>query len=176
MRRYWLIAGTATLSLTLSLLAGCGAKSDGPVRREPGSWTRATEIVRFEGKGATPQGRAEMQGLLDAMAGRSLCLTADAAAKENILDNVQGGNVSGQNCAFGKPTYAGEHVAMSGTCAVGTGKLRLSIKGTSGGTAQDLLMTTEQLDASGAPEGVMEMRMRSRRNGDCKPGDIVPRP
>ncbi len=172
MRRYWLIAGTATLAL----LAACGAKSDGPVRREPGSWSRTIEIVRFEGKGATPQGRAEMQGLLDATAGTSLCLTADAAAKEDILKNVQGSNIPGQNCAFGKPAYVGEHVEMSGTCAVAAGKLRLSIKGISGATTQDLLMTTEQLDAKGAPEGAMEMRMRSRRNGDCKPGDITPRP
>ncbi|CAN5559197.1 hypothetical protein BH10PSE14_BH10PSE14_44270 [soil metagenome] len=172
MRNYWLIAGTATLSL----LAGCGAKSDGPIRREPGNWSRTIEIVRFEGKGATPQGKAEMQGLLDATAVTSSCLTADAAAKEDILKNAQGSNVAGQNCAFDKPSYAGEHVALSGSCAVGTGKLRLSIKGISGATTQDLLMTTEQLDAKGAPEGAMEMRMRSRRNGDCKPGDITPRP
>lgn len=171
MRRYWLTAGTATLSL----LAGCGAKTDGPVRREPGSWSRTIEIVRFDGKGATPQARAEMQGMLDATAGATLCLTPDAAAKEDVLKNAQGGNVAGQNCAFDKPVYAGEHVALTGTCSVGAGKLRLSIKGTSGSAAQDLLMSTEQLDAKGAPEGVMEMRLRSKRNGACKPSDITPR-
>ena len=115
-----------------------------------------------------------MQGLLDATAGVSLCLTPEAAAKEDILKNVESSNGAGEHCTFEKHSVAGEHLELAGSCTTGPAKLRLTASGTSGATAQDIVMRTEQLGPTGTSVGVMELRLKSIRKGECKPGDITP--
>jgi hypothetical protein len=159
---------------TLSLLAACGAKSDAPVKREPGSWSTKITIAKLEGKGVTPQARTGMQQMFDAMASMSVCVTPEAAAREDIGHNLEGASGAGRNCQFDKRDMSGETISFSGTCSDGARKVRLSATGTSGATAQDMTMKVEPIGADGAPEGVMEMHVVTTRSGACKPTDITP--
>jgi len=157
----------------LSLLSACGTKSDAPVKREPGSWSSRITIAKLEGKDVTPQTRAGMQQMFDAMSRMTVCVTPEAAAREDIGRNLEGASGAG-NCTFDKRELNGEAISFSGTCGDATHKVRMSATGTSGATAQDMTMKVEPLNASGAPEGIMEMHVVTTRSGACKPTDITP--
>ncbi len=169
MPKYLFAASVAALSL----LSACGTKSDAPVKREPGSWSTKITIAKLEGKGVTPDAKAGMQQMFDAMSRMSVCVTPEAAAREDIGRNLEGASGAG-NCAFDKRDLNGETISFSGTCGEGTHKVRLSATGTSGATAQDMTMKVEPLGANGTPEGIMEMHVVTTRSGACKPGDITP--
>ena len=158
----------------LSLLSACGAKSDAPVKREPGSWSTKVEILDLAGKGVKPDTRAGLQQYFELMSMNALCLTPEAAAREDIRHDIADTSGTGKDCRFDKRNVAGENVEFSGTCSDGVKKVRTSAKGTSGATARDLVMTIEPLGADGKPEGIMKMRMSSHRTGACKPGDMTP--
>lgn len=164
----------------LSLLAACGtkgdapAKNDGPIKREPGSWSSKITIGKLEGKGVTPQTKAGLQQMFDAMSSMSVCITPEASAREDIGRNLENLSGAGRDCKFDKRELNGGTIAFSGTCGEGTHKVRLTAKGTSSATMQDMTMTVEPLGATNATEGIMEMHMVTTRSGACKPGDITP--
>ena len=169
----------------LSLLSACGTKSDapgakdaaassgGPVKREPGSWSTKITIGQFEGKGVTPQAKAGMQQMFDAMSSMTVCLTPEAVAREDIGRNLESAS-GGRNCTFDKRDLNGENISFSGTCGDAAHKVRLTATGTSGAEKQDMTMKVEPIGANGAPEGIMEMHVVSTRSGACKPSDITP--
>jgi len=160
----------------LSLLSACGAKKEATVKREPGSWSTKITVTKLEGKGVTPQTKAGLQQMFDAMGSTSVCVTAEAAAREDMSRYVENSSGAGHNCQFDKRDLSGATIAFSGTCSDGVRKVRMTARGTSGATAQDLTMTVEPLGANGAAEGVMEMHMVTTRTGACKPGDVTPPP
>ena len=172
MSKYLIAASVAALSL----LSACGAKSDAPVKREPGSWSTRITIAKLEGKGVTPQTRAGLQQMFDAMGSMSVCVTPEAAAREDIGHNLENASGAGRNCQFDKRDLTGATISFSGTCNDGTRKVRMTATGTSGATAQDMTMTVEPLGANGTAEGIMEMHMVVTRSGACKPTDITPPP
>jgi hypothetical protein len=151
----------------LSLLSACGTKSDAPVKREPGSWSTKITIAKLEGKGVTPQTQAGMQQMFDAMSRMTVCVTPEAAAREDIGHNLESASGTGSNCQFDKRDLTGETISFSGTCGEGTHKVRMSATGTSGATAQDMTMKVEPLGTSGAAEGIMEMHVVTTRSGAC---------
>ncbi len=169
-----LVAGVALLSLCS--LGGCGTKSDAPTKRQPGSWSTKVEILKFEGKDVKPNAKAGMQEYFNLMSLNALCITPEAAAQDDIGRNIENASGAGKNCQFDKRNISGGNVEFSGVCSDGAKKIRMSAKGTTGATAQDITMTIQPLGADGNPEGTMEMRMSTTRTGECKAGDITPPP
>ncbi len=164
----------AVCAASMLALAGCHPSSSAPVKRQPGSWSQKVEIVRLEGKDAPPQAKTQVQAMFDAMSRVSVCVTPEAAAKEDMSKNLENASGSAQNCTFDRKTLSGETVDFAGTCGAGANKVRIEARGTSGATAQDLTMTVQPLGADGKPNGMMEMHMTASRGGACKPGDITP--
>lgn len=162
------------LLLALPLLAvACGPKA--PVKRQPGSWSQKIEIVKLEGKGTTPDTKAQMQKMFDSMSAVSVCLTPAAVAKEDMGKAMEQMTSRGQNCVFGTKSVNGGTIAISATCkAPNGGTVKMTVNGTTTTTTQDMTMQTEGFNPTGAKEGVMQMHIKSTRTGDCKPSDITP--
>ena len=164
---------TATL-LALPLLAVACSPS-GPVKRQPGSWSQKIEILKLEGRGATPETKVQMQKMFDSMAGTAVCLTPAAATKEDFGKAMEQMASRGQNCSFDKKDVSGGTIHVAATCKQPTGgTVKMTIDGTNSATKQDMTMQTEGYAVGGAKEGTMQMRIVSTRAGDCKPGDITP--
>ncbi len=166
----------ALLALPLPLLVFAAACSpEAQVKRQPGSWSQKVEIVKLEGKGATAEAKVQMQKMFDAMSGLSVCLTPAAAAKEDLGKNIEQMGSQGKNCTFSKRDTAGATIGFDAVCKQpGGGSMKLTAAGTTSPTEQDITLTMQGTAASDAPEGTMEMHVRSTRGGDCKPGDITP--
>uniref|UniRef100_UPI0035CC2EBA DUF3617 domain-containing protein n=1 Tax=uncultured Sphingomonas sp. TaxID=158754 RepID=UPI0035CC2EBA len=165
---------TATV-LALPILALAACSPSGPIKRQPGSWSQKVEIVKLEGKGATPETKAQMQKMFDSMAAMSVCLTPAAAAKEDFSKAMEQMASRGQNCTFDKKDVTGGTINVSATCKQATGgTVKMTITGTNSATAQALTMQTEGYDAGSVKQGTMQMKITSTRSGDCKPGDITP--
>ena len=164
----------ATL-LVPPVLALAACSPSGPVKRQPGSWSQKVEILKLEGKGATPETKAQMQKMFDSMAAVSVCLTPAAAAKEDFGKAMEQMASRGQNCTFDKKDVSGGTINVSAACKQAAGgTVKMTITGTNAATAQEMTMRTEGYDAGGAKQGTMQMRIKSKRSGDCKPGDITP--
>ncbi|WP_010218716.1 DUF3617 domain-containing protein [Sphingomonas sp. PAMC 26621] len=118
-----------------------------------------------------------MQAMFDAMAGMSICLTPQAAAKEDLAQTMEQIGPRGQNCKIGKRDDTGPTVGLSAVCPQdGGGTVKVSVTGTNAAGDRNLTMKSEGFDASGVAEGVMEMRVHTVRSGPCKAGDITPPP
>lgn len=166
MRKTMMAAGVAAI-----LLAGC-AKSGPPPKREPGSWTQKVELKRFEGKGAD-QAKAGLTQMFAMMSAISVCVTPEMATKEDPTANL--GKLGGTNgdCTFDRKSVDGGNLDISGTCKSAGGKTaKITATGTMGASDQDVNMTVEGFDATGAKEGLMEMRIHSTRNGECTAKDM----
>jgi hypothetical protein len=180
----WMIAAACGLTVVLSGCNGGGAGNNSsaaaggadtsapPVKRQPGSWKTKIDIVRFEDPSAPPGAKEQAQALFNMMGAMSICITPEAAAKEDAgkaAENM-GGN---KNCTFERKNIYGETIDFVALCTdAGGKKTKVTAKGTSGATAQDMNMVVEPAD--GVTKGVMEMHITSSRSGDCKPGDITP--
>lgn len=160
------IAGGAALS-------AAAQDAPAPVKREPGSWSSTVQIVRLEGADVPPGGREQIQKMMDSVSGISVCMTPEIVAREDPVRDLErkGG---GHSCVFDRKIFSGETMEFAGTCEMRGEKARMSAKGINGASMQDVTMMIERLKADGSPNGVMEMRITSRRTGACKPGDITP--
>lgn len=170
------------------LLAGCGGKGGtdnasaaanegGPVKHQPGSWTNKIEVTKIDaGPGVdTAKIKAGLQQIFDAASTKSVCITPEMAAKGNPAANMERMAAQGKKCDFTRKAMNGEKLDFAGTCSDPNGaKLRVAVTGTNGATGQDLKVVSAPVDASGASQGSMEMRITSRRTGECKPGDLTP--
>lgn len=167
------LPAAALLALPILALAACGPEAQ--IKRQAGSWTQKIEIVKLEGKGVTPAAKAQMQAIFAAMSKMSICLTPTAAAKEDIAKNMEQLGTRGQNCKIDSNDATGKTIGLSATCTQPGGeKVKMTVTGTNATTEQDMTMKSEGFTATGAAEGVMEMRVRSTRTGECKPTDITP--
>jgi len=166
------LSRAALLALPL-FAAACGPEQQ--IKRQPGSWSQKVEILKLEGNGATPETKAQMQKMFDAMAAMSICITPAAATKEDLSKNLEQMGARGQNCSFGKRDTTGSTIGFDAVCKQADGgSMKLNASGTITPTAQDMTMTMDGVDASGKPQGTMQMRIRATRGGDCKPTDITP--
>jgi len=161
--------------LALPLLAVTACSPEQVIKRESGSWTQKVQILRLEGKGATPQVKAQMQAMFDAMAGVSMCLTPEAAAREDLADAMKQIGTRGQNCTIQKHDDRGSSIGLDAVCPQpGGGTVKLSVSGTNATGDRNLVMKSEGFTTKGVSQGVMEMRVHSTRSGPCKAGDITP--
>lgn len=169
---------TTAALLALPLLAplvlvACGPAA--PVKRQAGSWTQKIEILKLEGKGATPETRVQMQKMFDSMSAVSVCLTPAAVAKEDMGKAMEQMATRGRNCTFDKKSVSGGTIAIAASCKQPNGEtVKMTVDGSTAATRQEMTMQTEGYDASGAKEGVMQMHITSTRGGECKPGDVTP--
>jgi hypothetical protein len=165
---------TTAALLALPLLAvACAPR--GPIKRQPGSWSQKIEILKLQGKGTTPDTKAQMQKMFDSMSSISVCLTPAAVAKEDMGKAMEQMASRGQNCVFDKKSVSGGTIAVAATCKAPTGgTVKMTVSGTTTATTQEMTMQTEGFDPKGAEEGVMQMHIKSSRTGACKPSDITP--
>lgn len=160
--------------LALPLVA-TACSPEAPAKRQPGSWSQKIEIVKFEGKGATPETKTQMQKMFDTMSTLSVCLTPAAAAKEDIGKAMEQMSARGQNCTFAKKEVTGATIAIDATCKQPNGgTVKMTMNGSTGAIVQDMTMKSEGFTANGTREGTMEMHVKSTRNGECKPTDVTP--
>lgn len=178
-------------TMTALALAGCGnkdaaggsaaaamatGKPAAPVKRQPGIWSTRLEITRLDGGPGvdTTRLREGMQNAMNAAAATGICVTPEAAARDTPAGNIDRASPA-RNCKFDRMVQEGERVDVAGTCQAQSGeKVRVTVTGTSGATAQDLTMSIVPVGASATPQRGMGMRVRSTRTGACKPGDITP--
>jgi hypothetical protein len=162
----------ALLALPLFVVA-CGPEAQ--ITRQPGSWSQKVEVLKLEGKGATPATRLQMQKMFDAMAAMSVCVTPAAVEKEDLAKNLEQMGARGQNCTFSNRDATGATIGFDAVCTqAGGGSMKLTARGNNAATEQDITMTMVGSDAAGQTQGTMEMRVRASRSGDCKPSDITP--
>jgi hypothetical protein len=179
MRRLMIVMLTAGVALGGCNGSGPGSSAGGegastaPVKRMPGSWSSKIELVRLEGPDVPPGAKEQMQPMFDMMSAISVCMTPEAIAKEDPSKNLEQ-SAGSKDCTFDKRNISGSTLEFSGTCERDGKKVRMTAKGTLGATSQDINMVIEPLNASGTAEGVMEMRVTSKHNGECKPTDIRP--
>lgn len=146
-----------------------------PEKRQPGSWSQKIEIVKLEGDDVKPGDRAQMDQMFAMLSGMSVCLTPEAAAREDMAKNLSDMGSRGENCTFDKRVASGSNVEFSATCkGDGGNTMRMSAKGTSGATSQDITMSMTANKVDGSKEGEMVMRVTSERKGECGPNDITP--
>jgi hypothetical protein len=179
---------TAASSL---MLAGCGDKAkDAPgeggnaeaaavsspaEKRQPGSWSQKIEIVKLEGDDVKPGDKEQMQQMFSMLSGMTICLTPEAAAKEDMEKKLSDMGTRGENCTFDKRAMSGNKIDFSATCQGTDGKvMKMAATGTSGATSQDITMSISAKKADGTDEGEMVMHIQSERKGECGPKDITP--
>lgn len=178
---------TMVVMTTALALAACGGKdaggnataaaSGGPVKQQPGSWTNKIEITKLDVGGGvdTAKMREGMQTMMDAASAKSLCITPEYVAKFDPQANMERMASQGKNCTFDRKQVTGATVDVAGICTDASGnKMRVSVNGTSAATAQDMVVKVSPADAASPMKANMEMRIASRRTGECKPGDITP--
>ncbi|WP_260580457.1 DUF3617 domain-containing protein [Sphingopyxis sp. PET50] len=178
---------TLMLAIASSLvLAACGDKAatDGKtgkaasnepaVKPQPGSWTSKIEVVDIKGEGVPANAKDQMNQMFAGMSGISVCLTPEAAAKEDIATKMSNMGAQGRDCTIDEENNSGTSVDFATTCKGAGGNMKIAAKGTSDATAQDVTMTMTALKADGSEEGTIVMRVTSARKGECGPGDITP--
>lgn len=168
----------AMVAAAALLVTGCGgkgetAKTGAPIKHQPGSWSNKIEITDFDGGPGVDNAAAkqQIQAVLAAASGLSVCVTPELAARDNLSDNIERMAAQGKKCDFTRKTIDGENLDFAGTCSDATGtKVDLAITGTNAATKQDLVVKVTPV---GKP-GRMTMHVVGQRNGECKPGDVRP--
>jgi hypothetical protein len=181
--------GTAVILMGSFVLTACGSEtrdtaassktSDEVVAEagkleqpRAGQYETTTEIVEFNIPGL-PAAQAEQMKSMMGNAARqssSFCLTEEEAAKgfeDSIRKMTEGSD--GMKCAFDKFDADGGKLDAAMTCQGPQGmNSEITLDGTAGAEASDMRMAMVQ-KGSMIPGGEMrmEMRMKSRRTGDC---------
>ena len=171
---------TLTLIATGLALSGCGEKaggggsilSDGPTQRQAGSWKSSVTLEKFEVPGAPPEMKAMMQKMMTAAGTQELCLSKEAAAKDDIAASLAKSQAR-DDCTFTKKEVRGGRLNVAGTCKDKAGEtITMAIAGSVAATKTDVNM-----DISGsAPTGgtmTMVMNVKSERTGECKTGQAA---
>lgn len=163
----------AVALLALPLLAvACSPAA--PVTRQPGRWSEKVEIVKLEGKGTTPAMKAQMQAMFDATADTSMCLTPAAAAREAQASAIAQMVTQIKSCTFDRKDVRGGTIDIQAVCKQGVRSVKITVIGTREATAQDLTVTAAGIAPAGTTERTMVIRLKSTRNGACKPDDVIP--
>lgn len=166
---------TITFALASLALNACSSKeegaasSDGPVKREAGSWKNDIKLVRFDLPGAPPEIKTMMEKMMAAAGGVEVCLTKEAAAKDDMAQSLAKAQGS-SDCTFSKSSIAGGKLDVSGTCKDRTGQtMTMAMTGSVGPKASDIVMDIKGKAPTGG-EMNMVMNVKSAWTGECKPG------
>lgn len=165
MHKTMMAAGIAAM-----LLAGCSKGP--PPKRQPGSWAQTMELKRFEGKDAE-KAKAALGQMFAAMNSITVCVTPEMAEKEDPTAQFEKLGGGGGTCTFDRKSVAGGALDVAGTCKDASGKsAKITGTGTLGATDQNVTMTVEGFDATGAKEGLMEFQVHAVRKGECTASDM----
>jgi hypothetical protein len=167
MRTFIALAGTALL------VTGCGLGDTGPVKRQPGSWSQKIEILEFAGPGIKPEQKAQMQQMMNMMAGASVCITPELAAQEDPEKNLTAMGGAQDNCKVANKDFSGGKIAFTANCTQPGKRVKLTADGNTTATEQNIKMTVESTGA-GNDGGKLVMNVTAKRDGDCKPGEFTP--
>ena len=175
----------AAAPLAALLLAGCGddpsepktadeviAASKGLTKPRPGQYLSSAEVIDFTVPGLPADQAARMKEMMGGMAGQetSYCLTA-AEADKGFEDAVRkmGEGSNGMKCEFGRFDVSGNDLDAELACTGPQGmNATMKMDGTMAAESSEMHMDMTQ-KAPGIPGGEMhiEMRMKSRRVGEC---------
>lgn len=187
MRMTWML-----MAASLPLLAACGdtkgtgddrgaaaaaAAADELKQIEPGEYENSISITKFEIPGLPPEMMAEVRRQMEqTMAVRNrACVTAEEAAggrEERMRKLVErNGDCRVESIDVDGDKIEGRMVCRSDNGANGT----MTFNGTMGPTSSDMAISTEMSDpAQPGVSAKIDMRVASRRVGDCPAGATTP--
>lgn len=184
-----LIATLSTTVLIALTAAACGSSepernADGSMTKaaidaelaeagsmRPGQYQATMQVTKFEIPGIPAEQLAQMRGQMqNAMAvQRSYCLTEESAraGRQDMarrLANAEG------NCNFQAFDVSGDDISGRMVCTgmPGGGQMEMTMSGTMGNEASDMLMESKMTNPS-VPQANAEMsfRVTARRTGEC---------
>ncbi len=145
---------------------------------EPGQYEASVDIVKVEIPGLPPEMQTKMREQMASVTGvqRRYCVTAEDARRGREDIARQMANAPG-NCRFTRFDVRGENVNAAMQCdqLPNGARMTMTLTGTMGSNASD--MTVKQnASVPNTPVGNMEteMRIRTRRIGDCAAGAAAP--
>ncbi|MCC7393946.1 MAG: DUF3617 domain-containing protein [Sphingomonadaceae bacterium] len=155
------------------------AMADAP-EVEPGQYEASMEIVKLEIPGMPAEMQTKMREQMAGVTGvqHRYCVTAEQARRGREDMARQMANAPG-GCRFTTFDVSGENVnaAMQCDALPSGGRMTMTMTGTMGANASD--MTVKQnASVPNTPVGNMEteMRIRTRRIGDCPAGEATATP
>jgi Protein of unknown function (DUF3617) len=172
---------TAILMLAGAVIVVSGCSKQDPNKREAGKWQNSIEVeslklsgvpTAMQAQAAQMEGQMKQQltGQMKAMNVEE-CLSGDAAAKENIGDDITKGMSGGGKCTFAKNAVADGKLNVDGTCNMMGQSMKVTVTGT---------VTPKQVDAvmalSAAPSGSgmmmkpgmdLKMKISQKHLGSC---------
>jgi hypothetical protein len=140
-------------------------------RLQPGQYSVAMEMVRFDVPGMPPEQAQMMQQMMAGVSAQqqSHCVT-QAESEQSLQDMYR--RLGEGNCTMDNFDVSGNRMTGQMTCSGGDNRTsRISITGEMGTTSSDTRMVMALTDP-GMPQGnaEMEMRVRMTRTGDCIAG------
>ena len=163
-----------TVAAVAIALSGCG-KSSEPDKREPGKWKTEATLEELELVNAPPAMQAQAAALKDQMsvqlkeqASQEECLTAEAAAKEDISKGISD-TLGGGTCTFSKNEVSGGKIDVVGTCqGQGGQKMAMTMAGTTSSKKVDVTLTMKNEDGAVGPGMNLKMKVVSTHQGKCE--------
>lgn len=176
----------AAAPLAALLLAGCGDEPGEPktadevieasrelTKPRPGQYVSSTEVIDFSVPGLPPEQAEQMKAMMGGMAAEetSYCLTPAEAEKgfEDAVRKMGEGGTDGMNCEFNRFDVSGDGLDAELACTGPQGmNATMKMDGTMAAESSTMHMEMTQ-KAAQIPGGEMsiEMRMKSRRVGEC---------
>lgn len=140
-------------------------------RLQPGQYSVAMEMVRFDVPGMPAEQAQMMQQMMAGVSAQQQAHCVTPTESEQSLEDMYRRLGEG-NCTMDNFDIAGTRMTGQMTCSGGDNRSsRISISGDLGTTSSETRMVMALTDP-GLPQGnaEMEMRVRMTRTGDCTPG------
>jgi Protein of unknown function (DUF3617) len=139
------------------------------ISRAPGSWKNAITLSEFTVKGAPPEARQMMQGMMQQAAATEVCITPEYAAKVNVADQLAQGP-GARNCTYQTKELSGGKINVVAVCKGNDGKeVNLVMSGTVSPKRTTAQVSVSDV-TSGGKDMNMTMQVTSEWTGECKPG------
>ncbi len=160
--------------VTSALLAliGCSGSVD-PNKRKAGKWKTDATLESLDLTGLPPgmesqiaTMKTQMAAQLKAQGAREECLSAEAAAREDVSKGITDGFTQGGRCSFSRNNVGGGKIDVAGTCSANGQNLDVVLAGTMAPDKVDVVMTMKGA-ASAGPAMNMRMRVVSTHVGAC---------
>ena len=164
---------TMAVAAAALLLTACGEDNSPPSKRQPGSWSQKIDIVEFTGPGIDAAQKTQLQQMMTMASSMSVCITPEAAAREDIEKNLTSMGGQAGSCTVTDKKIAGTKLAFTANCKDKGKDVRITADGTNTPTEQNVRMTVETVGAT-KEAGKLVMSITAKRNGDCKPGEFTP--
>jgi hypothetical protein len=163
-------------ALALLITACSGEKKDAeqasagtPGKREAGNWKTDVKLVKLEVPGLNDSMKQSMGKMLEGMSGMEMCLTQEAADKENMAEKMSENASQGADCTFSKQEISGGTMDVVASCKTAQGQtLDLTMNGTMNSKKVDVNIATKGPLPAGNGQMEMVMQMTSSHTGPCK--------